>query len=63
MKYIKDLSYQKMSLIKAALGSPIFIFFNEKKSERFGQFLTQKNYFENQNCAKFDIQYQIEPIV
>ena len=37
--------------------SPLFIFFNEKKSEEFGQFLTQKNDFEGQNCAVFDLEF------
>ena len=30
------------------------IFFNEKKIERFGSFLTQKIDFESQNFAHFD---------
>ena len=30
------------------------IFFNEKKLERFGSFLTQKIDFESQNFAHFD---------
>ena len=32
----------------------------KKKSERFGQFLTQKNYFESQNCAVFDLQFDLK---
>ena len=39
-----------MSLIKAAV--PFLI--QKKKSERFKQFLTYKNDFENQICVIFD---------
>ena len=46
-KYVYDKSW-----------SPFFIFFNEKNSEKFRQFLTEKNDFKCENCAVFDLQFQ-----
>ena len=37
--------------------SHFLTFFNEKKSEKFRQFLTEKNDFESQNCAVFHLQF------
>ena len=39
--------FRKQSISKSWLPSPIF--FKEKKLERFNQFSTMKNDFENQN--------------
>ena len=36
--------------VNNSICSPIFIFFNKKKSD-----------FENQNCAIFDLPFQIDP--
>ena len=42
-----------MPVIK--VGLPFLCYSMKKKSEGFRQFLTDKNDFENQNCATFDL--------
>ena len=45
-------NFRKKNTNKSWTPSPIF--FREKKSERFNQFLTLKNDFENQNLPIFE---------
>ena len=53
-KYIKNQSYPNMLIVKVGL---LFLYSTmKKKSERLRKILTQKNYFENQNSAVFDLQ-------
>ena len=60
IKYIKNYSYQNMSIIKVVL---LFLYSSMKKKIRKIRLIFYiENYFKNQNCATvFDLGYQIEP--
>jgi hypothetical protein len=59
IKYIKNYSYQNMSIIKVVL---LFLYFSMKKRIRKIRLLFDiDNDFENQNCAIFDLLFPIDP--
>jgi hypothetical protein len=57
-KVQKNQSYQDMSTIKVVFP---FLYSSKKKNQKDSANFWLRKMTENQNCAIFDIQYQIKP--